>query len=514
MTSTIPQGTSAAVLRRMMPDEAEVDDGADEEAQAVSKSLKRFIRAMWPLIEPTQPLVWGWHLDAICEHLEAVSRREVLKLLINVPPRYLKSTCVNVGWPAWEWLTRPEERYLSASYAAELAVRDAVKTRRLMQSEGGGAGTLLQRVGYRGVLRLLDMEWDFVGDQNVKSRYENSRTGHRIATGIGGGATGEGGSRVIVDDPHKLDEWASETKRKEAVEFVTETVPSRLNTTDAATVVIMQRVHEADVSGVLIEQGDWTHLCLPALYEPSHPFLWPDDPRTEAGEPLLPGRHSAEYLDARREAIGPRKFAGQYAQNPIPLEGAMFQRDWFEVVGAAPNGLTTVRYWDLAGSTDGDWTSGAKVGYHRGEGCYYVLDVTRKRRTPGGVRKLVSSIAQQDSKAVPVWIEQDPGQAGKDQIQSYASMPELNGFTVKGNPPTGSKIVRAEPVSARAELGQVKLVRGEWNAAFLDEADVFPLGEHDDQIDAVSGAFSILSGKKPIPDVGPVSVTGTSSWRH
>ena len=159
------------------------------------------------------PFLSNWHIDAICEHLEAITRGELNRLIINIPPRHMKSLAVTVFWPMWEWLSHPERRFLFSSYAQFLSTRDSLKCRRLIQLPGfedprvpARERTLIERIGYRGVVRLLaDMSgeepWELTGDQSTKQRFENSRTGYRIATSVGGAATGEGGDRVVVDDP-------------------------------------------------------------------------------------------------------------------------------------------------------------------------------------------------------------------------------------------------------------------------------------------------------------------------
>ena len=177
--------------------------------------------------------------------------------------------------------------------------------------------------------------------------------------------------------------------------------------------------------------------------------------------------------------------------------GAFFRREWFPVVDAAPAGLTQVRYWDLAATepkeaTDPDWTAGALMGKSP-EGVYYLLDMRRTRATPHAVEALVRQTAELDGKAVPVWVEQEPGSSGVALIDTYVRK-VLPGWACRGDKVTGDKVTRASPFASQAEAGNVRLVRGSWVKAFLDEAEVFPQGAHDDQVDAASGAFNKIAG--------------------
>lgn len=340
-----------------------------------AQSLRRFLPVAWPVIEPS-PFKANWHIDCICEHLEAVSLRQIMRLIINIPPRHMKSLGVAVVWPAWEWLSNPETRFLFASYAQQLSKRDSVKCRRLVESMGGRRedGTLIERIGYQGVLKLLGHDWTLAGDQNEKLRFENTASGYRLATSVGGTATGEGGDILVIDDPHKADEVDTETgiQRQNALDWMDGTLSSRLN--DPRTgrvVVVMQRLHENDVTGHLLDQGGYHHLCLPAEYDPSHPFVYPDhvdlpgrveqvpvrdengeiltdeqgepvttpdviaartlpgDPRTEDGELLWPGHFGPDELAELKRRMGSYRSAGQLQQLPAPPEGGIFKTAWW-----------------------------------------------------------------------------------------------------------------------------------------------------------------------------------------
>lgn len=224
-------------------------DAALVEGAILSRSLHAYMAAAWPIINQGRPFVDGWHIRAICEHLEAVSRGQIRKLLINIPFRCSKSLTVQVFWPSWEWTFAPQMQWLCLSYAAELSTRDSLRCRNVIESQW-----------YRD--RWGDV-YSISTDQNVKNRYENTKHGVRISTSIGGLATGEGGDRVVIDDPHNMKEIHSEVSRKEVIRIWKESLCSRLNNpATGAFVGVMQRGHEKDFSGhVLSEEEGWDHLC-------------------------------------------------------------------------------------------------------------------------------------------------------------------------------------------------------------------------------------------------------------
>jgi len=225
------------------------------EAEPLRASLPAFIHAAWPMLEPATKFKPNWHIDVIAEHLEAARRGEIRRLIVNVPPRHMKSLNVSVLWPVWWWCSDPTVRFLTASYGADLAIRDSLKSRRLIQTNW-----FQHRFG--------DVFW-LTSDQNVKGRYENNRSGYRIATSVGGTATGEGGDVILIDDPHKADEVESDIQRQDVLDWHDGTISTRFNDPNSAIeVLVMQRLHEQDLTGHLLERGGWTHLCLPAEYEP------------------------------------------------------------------------------------------------------------------------------------------------------------------------------------------------------------------------------------------------------
>jgi hypothetical protein len=217
--------------------------------ERATRSLRAFVRQAWHVVEPSTPFVPGFHIDAICDHLEAITRGQLRNLIINVPPRHMKSLLVCVFWPAWDWILHPERRWLYSSYGAPLSTRDSLKCRRLIESPW-----YRDRWGH--IVSLT-------GDQNAKMRYDNTRPGYRLSTSVGGPVTGEGGDRIVCDDPHKVDEADSDTSRKAVLDWWDVAMSTRVNDPKAsAMVVVMQRCHQRDLSGHLLEKGNFDHLCL------------------------------------------------------------------------------------------------------------------------------------------------------------------------------------------------------------------------------------------------------------
>ena len=448
------------------------------EAELYRRSLADFARAAWHVLEPATPLKWGWALYAICEHLQAVSQGEITRLLMNVPPGTMKSLLTGVIWPAWEWTFAPQMRFIGTAHKQDLAVRDAMKCRRLIQSGWYQA---------RWPLALAS-------DNNAKLRFENEKTGFREAMAFTS-MTGARGDRVILDDPLSADDANSDAALYAAEITFTEALPTRVNNDKSAIVVIMQRLHERDTSGIILDRAlGYDHLCLPMRYEvgaaKSTRFT---DPRTTDGELLFPDRFPEKQVADLERTMGSYASAGQLQQRPAPRGGGMFKREWFETVSAAPANCRWVRGWDLAATAKetAAFTAGVLIGKAQ-DGRFYIADATRIQGSAADVERLIVNTASQDGTGVKGSIPQDPGQAGKAQSQYLVR--QLAGFDYRASPETGDKVTRADPLAAQAEAGNVLIVQGDWNRDFLDELTTFPSGKFKDQVDAATRAFNELLG--------------------
>ena len=465
------------------------EDWLNIERELCSRSLSDFVRQSWGVLEPGQPYVHGWHIDALSEHLEAVTSGEITRLLINVPPGTMKSMLAGVFWPAWEWGPKglPGTRFIGASYEESLATRDNRRMRHLVQSEW------FQRLWPIGL----------TGDQNAKTYFENDATGWRQSCAVKS-MTGKRGDRVLWDDPHSVENAISDAHRETALRVFKETLPTRLNNPDSsAIVIIMQRLHERDVAGMILEEDyGYEHLCLPMEFEPDRRCVTSigfQDPRTKEGELLFPERFPPEVVDDYRQ-MGEYAYSGQMQQRPAPRGGGFFEWEKLEVVRAEPQTNKVVRYWDKAGTEDGGaWTAGVKMA-RTTEGRYIVLDVVRGQWAASKREKIIRQTAETDGRDVDVWVEQEPGSGGKESAES--TIKNLAGYTVRAERATGDKAVRAEPYSVQVEAGNVTLLKGDWNKQFIDEHKSFPVGRYKDQIDAAGGAFNKLTRPMSTPLVG------------
>ena len=499
------------------------------------QSLLNFMKLGWAALEPGVELVENYGLAAICDHLMAVTYKQIQHLLMNVPPGSSKSMSTSVFWPAWEWgpMGFPHYRYISFAHEQGLAVRDLRRCRDLINSPWYQA--------------LWGDQFGWKPDQNAKMYYENDQTGWRQACAAAS-LTGRRGDRVIGDDPHSVKGADSEADRENVLQIYSETVPTRLNNPDSSIICIMQRVHEMDVSGlILAKELNYTHLCLPMEFEierrcytpvrpsfvpepklvwvyrnekehrwqkempepeeysgdkPERQKMYSQDIRKKDGDLLDPVRFPRETVEELKKNMsawgGSYAVAGQLQQRPAPRGGGLFKKKDFQIIDKVSDLQSaiahTVRGYDLAASDDKDaaYTVGVKMSILR-NGAIVIHDIDRYQETPGKVEANILACAKRDGKQVPIDMPQDPGQAGKAQKASYVKL--LHGFTVKFSPESGDKEQRAGPFAAQVEGGNVYLIRGEWNDAFLDEAAVFPAGKFKDQVDGCSRGYMHLVNK-------------------
>lgn len=485
----------------------------DEVAMELSyRTMRHFVRYAWPAIEGRKPFISGWHIDCICEHLEAVFHRDLTRLIINIPPRHMKSTSASVAFPAWCWLHDPAEQFLLASYAHNLSIRDNVKCRRIIQSRF--YQSLLDLAADRSPEVFYHGRLELEGDQNAKERYQNNYTGYRLATSVDGAATGEGGSIILIDDANNIKDTESETKRNAVNVWFDEVMQTRLNDpSNDAFVIIQQRTHESDLTGHILETyGDeYTHLVLPARFEHEKPVSigfhglpWWDE-REEVGEPLWPERFSDKVLTSLEKVLGPYAAAGQLQQRPSPRKGSMFDSSEFVVTKADLGNkvVRRVRYWDKAGTDskknkNAAYTAGVLVAKLR-NGRFWIEDVVRGQWNATERERRIRQTAEMDGQSVRIFIEQEPGSGGKESAE--ISIRGLAGFIIKADRPTGDKAVRAEPFSIQVNGGNVYVKDAEWTQDFIGEFTNFPVGKFKDQVDSASAGFNKLALSKGMQGV-------------
>ena len=440
--------------------------------------LYEFVRQAWHIVEPDWEFLPGWHLEAICNHLEAVAQGTIRNLLINLPPGHCKSRLCNVFFPAWVFIRQPSARFFHASYAQELATRDSIDCRYIIESDW-----YRERWGH--VVELID-------DQNQKIKFMTTHHGWRMATSVGGRGTGEHPDFILVDDPHNVRQAESDVERQACLHWWDATICSRGLIRGVRKVVIMQRLHVADLSGHILERGGFDHICLPYRFEPdrmSPTTIGWTDPRQTPGEILWPGV-PPQMMDAFN-AFPPRLDAGQLQQRPVAEGGALFRREWFTVVPRAPLAAqAAIRYWDKAATENGgDYSAGVLM--VSDNGLWFVVDVVRGRWSIRERNQIILQTAQMDAQNFPqltTVVEQEGGSGGKESAEF--TVRQLAGYHVRIDRVTGAKLLRAQPLADQCEAGTVRLVQGAWNYSFLEELSAFPAGKNDDQVDAASGAFS------------------------
>ena len=437
---------------------------------------------------PAEPFTPNWHIDAICEHLQAVAKREIRNLLITIPPRFGKSTITSVMFPAWLWLQDPTLRLLYSSYAQSLSTRDSVAMRQLIES-----GWYQAR--WASVFQIAS-------EQNEKTRFENNHKGYRLATSVGGANTGEGGDVIVADDPHNVQEVESEVTRKSAVRWWNEVMSTRGNNpATACRIVIMQRVHEQDLAGDIVEKGGYVHLNLPMEYEPkvsqASPIGW-EDPRKEEGALLWPDRYGPEWVAEQKKRMGSYAYAAQFQQRPAPLEGGMFNRSWWKFYRTDPalllEGGTNDQCWswDMAfkGQDDSDFVVGQA--WARKGADFYLVHQIRARMTYTATKAAVKAGAAKFPRIGAKLVEDKAnGSAVIDDLKSAVG----GLIPVK---PEGGKEARGAVVQPYAEAGNIYLPDpsiAPWVEDYIAEFQNFPKGAHDDQVDATSQAIVWLRGR-------------------
>jgi len=294
-------------------------------AERARRDFTLFVKDAWPELEPGNPLLWNWHLDALCAHLQALYKRDITRLLIGIGPGHAKSSIVSVMFPVWCWINDPTSRWLCASHSLDLAIRDNRYRRRLIESDW-----FKDRYGH-----IVQ----FASDQKIKSYYENTRKGYHMAVGVRGSGTGKRGTHLLIDDPHNAME--GEAERKAVIEWFGKTWMSRINDQqNGPMVVVGQRLHMQDLSGHILELGGWEHLCLPEEFEPARRSAtkigW-CDPRTEEGELLWPEKFPKEVLDKLKAGLGSMNYAAQYQQTPVSSSGGTFKKQWLRYADETPD---------------------------------------------------------------------------------------------------------------------------------------------------------------------------------
>ena len=446
-----------------------------------------FIERSFYELNPQTRMLWAPHIELIAAKLDACRQGQVRRLIINVPPRHLKSLCASVAFPAWCLGHDPAAQIICASYGQDLADKLARDCRRIMAS-----------AWYRQLFSTR------LGDRHPVHDFATTQQGTRMATSVGGVLTGRGADMIIIDDALKPDEALSESRRNAVNEWYDNTLLSRLNDkARGCIIIIMQRLHQDDLVGHVLEQEGWDMLVFPSIAETEemHDINSPFGRRLfkrAVGDVLHPERESEATLGHIREAVGEYNFAAQYQQNPTPLGGAIIRTAWlryYEPGDRPERFIQTVQSWDTANKATelSDYSVCTTWGVY--EKHYYLLDVFRQRLNYPDLKRKLRELAWRDrpnkilieDKASGTQVIQDLKADGVHAVTAY-------------QPPTGTdKIMRLHAQTALFENGRVLLPsRAPWLADYVTELTSFPGSRYDDQVDSTTQALDHLRLRRPM----------------
>ena len=496
--------------------DAEIDRRkAEEETESLSLSLKDFVPEAWKVLKPAEPYHHNWHIEAVCEHLEAVSRGEIRRLQVWIPRATMKSLNVSIFWPAWEWTHTPWLRFWTASYELGLAGRLAGKSRDLMISDW-------YQARWSESFGLL---------KEGERYYSNDKGGTRLATAPGSTALGEHGHRIVIDDA--INAAAADATSRSVLEATNEwydaTVQgSKADPKNSAEVIVMQRLHENDLAAHAYEKApeDWTILCLPERFEGGHPFAYRRDPRSE-GELLWPSHRDEKASAALAKGLGSHRAAGQMQQRPGAREGEILKRHWwrfydpklfrddklkerrprFRVVVQSvdtplkdkeSNDLVAIQAWGVVGADR------------------YLLDLKKGHMSFSQAKRAILEQARYVRKLSPHsahYILIENAGYGVELIQELKR--EVGGVTKITRGGVGDKVLRAESAASDLESGNCflpgfRLGSDEYSMPdetrspadtidFIDSCAIFPNGRNDDDVDAWSQTMNWLRGRSVAP---------------
>lgn len=454
-------------------------------AEKAKRKLSEFVKQAWAIVEPGKELIWNWHLDAICDHVQALLEGRLGKknLLINVPPGSMKSTIVSVCAPAWWWLHQPGWRGIFASGSDSVAMRDSIKCRDILDSDW-----------YR---RLFQPEWRWARDQNAKGHFKNTRQGFRMALTAGAKVTGDRADGLFVDDPLDAQEAYSKAARDQKLIWWDQAFANRLNNASTGTrCVIMQRLHEEDLAGHVLEleASQWELLLIPQEWEESArrtTSLGWTDPRTQEGELMFPARFPEKDLVLERARLGSSGYAGQHQQRPAAKEGEIFKRGFVQFYDPAvplPEFRRRVMSWDTAfkEKTQNDPSAGL-VGAEADRGIYLLDHVAERMSYPALKEKAKTWGAAHHPSALLI-EDKASGQSLIQELQLETSLP-----VVPVQVDT-DKVARAWACVPTWEARRIFLPKdAPWVDGFLTELYTFPKAAHDDQVDAFTQLVRYLT---------------------
>lgn len=476
----------------------------------VKGSLHKFIKYFWSEYS-AEEFKDNWHISYICNELEKLARNRAAgktreyDLLVNVPPGTTKTAMVSIFFPIWCWTNWYWMKFITASYSSTLSLESAEYSRDIVRSEKFKILfpelEVKEDKDTKGNFRIVKREQKYIG-------YEarTKQGGNRFSTSIGGTVTGFHAHILIWDDPLNPQQAISEVQLKTAVDWLDHTFSNRkVDKLKDVTIGIMQRLHQMDPTGhQLKKKKKLKHISLPGEIRNYREQVQPKTAIKYYKDDLLdPVRMPWSVLSDMLIDLGQYGFAGQIGQKPTPPGGGMFKVDRFQIIDKIPQETLIekkVRYWDKAGSEGtGAFTVGVKM-YKLKNDKWLIVDVKRGQWSSEVRESIIRATAEADGVDVQVGIEQEPGSGGKESAESTKK--RLAGFMCVADRPTGDKITRADVFSVPVNDGNVMLMRGDWNHEFTEELQHFPFGTYKDQVDAGSGAYKLLTGKRRAKMIG------------
>lgn len=445
----------------------------------LDQNLSSFIKQCFFTTNPGTEYLHNWHIDLIAEYLKACENGQIKRLIINIPPRYMKSLSVSVAWPAWLLGHNPARRIIAASYSQNLSLKHAIDSRLVMNSKW---------------YKKIFPDTKFTKDQNEKEKFITSERGYRIATSVGGSITGEGGNFLIVDDPHNPSDIFSDNIRGQTNQWFDQVFSSRLDDKKKGVfVVVMQRLHQDDLTGHLLQRNQkaWEFLSLPVSVDKKTLVSFGDvDFTREAGSFLHPKREGREEIETAKKELGSYAFSAQYMQNPVPQVGGMIKPEWIRRTKDLGFGIqgnenllsgNITQSWDTAIKAKQENDFSVCTTWAETENGFYLIDVFKKRMEYPELKSAVINMAAKWNPEQVLIEDKASGQSIIQDLKRETKLPVIPINSAK------DKVTRMAVVSGLFEAGKIFLPKSaDWIVDYELELFAFPNGKHDDQVDSTS----------------------------
>lgn len=440
------------------------------EKEIYNSDLHYFIKRCFNIINPNTKYVDNWHIEAISRVLEKVEDGTIKRLIINMPPRYLKSICASVVFPAWIMGKFPNKRIIVASYSEKLSLKHSTDCRFIMESD------FFKRIFSDCVLS---------NTQNQKYKFATTQNGYRFATSVNGTLTGEGGDILIIDDPHNPNDIFNSNLREKTINWYSNVFSSRLNDKkNGAIIIVMQRLHPNDLSGYLLEKNKdlWYHLNLQAISDIDYKINIGNFKKIfKKGEILFPAREGKNELEKIKNDMGTYTFNTQYQQKPLIQESSMIKKSWLKEYNDKIGFENIFLSFDTAikAGVNNDPTVCTVWGEYKNN--YYLFDVVREWLEYPELKKISIDLIK---KYNPVAVLIEDKASGQSLIQDLKNELRQNIIPIKI---TKDKITRFASVTPFFESGRIFILENtEWIVDYKNELLSFPNSLHDDQVDSTS----------------------------